>query len=301
MDMIVSTDYNARGIVTHLYKAAYKLFGKPLCLTAAEKLANAKNVLIVTGFRIPRFNGRLSTDGPFSASLLAAYLERFLGSEVIMVTDEGFEEVLSAGLRAAGAVKSKAYGLPLNIDKCMQAFENIVEPKPDLSVAIERPAANKFNVYHNSIGQDVTHLHAPLDLLLDRLRKKGVPLIAYGDGGNEVGMGLVREAVEKYVTYGAMCTCGCRGGIASNIESDILVVSSVSDIGVFGTISLMEGGSLKHMSERLGNVLKKLIEAGCVDARKGQGFLGVDGVDISCIMSIVNLLSRVSRSDAQQL
>ena len=42
----------------------------------------------------------------------------------------------------------------------------------------------------------------------------GVLNIAIGDLGNEIGMGAIRETLERYIPYAApnACRCGCGGG-----------------------------------------------------------------------------------------
>ncbi|MEM4414104.1 MAG: DUF4392 domain-containing protein [Candidatus Caldarchaeum sp.] len=302
VELVVSTDYNMRGVVKHLHQAAREKLGGSLCLMAAEKLARSSKPLLATGFRIRRFNAALETDGPVSATLLATCLEKVLGVESVIATDMGFERVLQKGLQAADVKHSRVIGLPADSELSRRVFTNFVEEEsPDLSVAIERPAANKLNVYHNAVGEDVSSLHAPLDKLLEWLRWNKVPLVAFGDGGNEVGMGLVMDAVQKHVEYGGVCRCRCGGGIASNTGCDVLVVSSFSDLGVYGTMALMQESMLDLVVDKIGDVMKVLVDAGCVDARKGLGYLGVDGLSLEGIKSIVHLLRSVSRSDAQLL
>ncbi|MEM4173973.1 MAG: hypothetical protein QXV14_05210, partial [Candidatus Caldarchaeum sp.] len=74
-----------------------------------------------------------------------------------------------------------------------------------------------------------------------------------------------------------------------------------SDLGVYGTMALMQESMLDLAIDKLGDVMKVLVDAGCVDARKGLGYLGVDGLSLEGIKSIVHLLRSVSRSDAQLL
>ena len=47
--------------------------------------------------------------------------------------------------------------------------------------------------------------------------RNGVPSIAIGDLGNEIGMGTIAEHIKKYVPFTAEgeCQCGCGGGILS--------------------------------------------------------------------------------------
>ncbi|MEM4189383.1 MAG: DUF4392 domain-containing protein [Candidatus Caldarchaeum sp.] len=302
VDKVVSVDYNARGVVEHLHTAARKHVGKPLCMAAAEKLENANSILIITGFRIFHFGSWPETDGLVSACLLSACMELFYGKKMSVAVDEGFEDLVIAGLRAAGSRLSNVYGLPLKHENCLPVMTKIFQTNdPDVVVFIERPGANRLGVYHNAVGQNVTSLHAPADVVVNRVKSRDVTVVAYGDGGNEAGMGVVSNLVEKHIPYGAVCTCGCGGGIVSNTPSDILVVSAVSDFGVYGTLALMQKQAITHVMEKMHDVVRVLVDAGCVDARKGPGHLGVDGLDLYSIASVVQLLSKASRSDARRL
>jgi len=302
VDKVVSVDYNARGVVDRLYTAARKHIRRPLCAAAAEKLENAESLLVVTGFRILRFGGRLETDGLVSASTLAACMEVFYKKKVSVAVDRGFEDVVASGLRAAGSRYSKVYGLPQTREGCSSAIAEIFEKtNTDVVVFIERPGANKLGLYHNAVGENVTSLHAPVDVVVNDLKGRRVAVVAYGDGGNEAGMGVVRDVVEKTVPYGGVCRCGCGGGIASSTSSDILVVSSVSDFGVYGTLALMKNQPINHVLMKVGDVISVLVGVGCVDARKGFGYLGVDGLDANSVISVVQLLSKATRSDVQPL
>ncbi|MCS7129538.1 MAG: DUF4392 domain-containing protein [Candidatus Caldarchaeum sp.] len=300
VDEVVSTDFNMRGVSRQLYLAACEKLGGHLCLKAAERLERSKSVLLATGFKILRFNASLETDGPLSTTLLTMCLEKQADVNCVVATDEEGVRVIEKALKAVGVKQAKVYGLPTSFEKSAAMFEKLVEEnRPDVAVAVERPSANNLGVYHNALGEDVSRLHAPLDRLLEGLRRRGVQMIAYGDGGNEVGMGLVKEAVMRHVEYGAVCRCGCGGGIASDTEADILVVSSISDLGVFGTLSLMKTPMMEAVVETIDTAMKTLTEAGCVDARKGPGYLGVDGFSLDGIKSVLHLLQAAIRSDAR--
>jgi len=288
VDEVVTVDYNARGVVKHLYGEARKKLKTPLCLRAATALKSCKKVLVATGFRISRFGGLPETDGLLSTSMLASTLENLGGCEVAVLTDKVCEDVLSAGLKEAGARQTKVYGLQTRYDE--KTFDMVNDLAPDLLVAVERPSVNMFGVYHNMMGEDISAYHAPIDRLLEEIRKSGVPLLAFGDGGNEVGMGLVKDAVEKYVSYGAKCRCGCGGGIAAKTEADVLVVSSTSDLGVFGALALSGREYIETVSHKVREVLKALLEAGAVDAWRGPRFPGVDGLHIDALSSVIQML-----------
>lgn len=47
----------------------------------------------------------------------------------------------------------------------------------------------------------MTALQARSDVLWEKLRADGVPNIAIGDLGNEIGMGTIADHIKKYVPF----------------------------------------------------------------------------------------------------
>lgn len=66
---------------------------------------------------------------------------------------------------------------------------------------MEASGANTLGVYHNAVGKDVTEMQAKSEALWDLLRTQGVPNIAIGDLGNEIGMGTIADHIKKYVPF----------------------------------------------------------------------------------------------------
>ena len=67
----------------------------------------------------------------------------------------------------------------------------------------------------------MTALEAKSDVLWNELRARGVPNVAIGDLGNEIGMGTIGEHIKKYVPFTAPGECqdGCCGGILAITSS----------------------------------------------------------------------------------
>src|SRR4029079_18159953 len=89
------------------------------------------------------------------------------------------------------------------------------ELRPALCFATERASRGRSGVYHNARGVDIGAGVARVDLLFEAAARRAIPTIGVGDGGNEIGMGLVPEAVRSLVRYGDRCQCGCGGGIGA--------------------------------------------------------------------------------------
>ena len=61
-----------------------------------------------------------------------------------------------------------------------------------------------------------------------------IPTIGVGDGGNEIGIGALVEAVHKYVPYGEI--------LCAQLATDVLLSAGVSNWGRFGFSRLSYGG-----------------------------------------------------------
>ncbi len=293
VDSVVTVDYNGRGAVRLLYEAARKTQAGPLCALAAERLAGARAIMFVTGFRTLRYGGMYETDGLVSTCLLARLLAEY-GIDAVVVVDEGFENVARAGL---GTDRVCVRGAPVSRELCTSFIKSLLQEfKPDTAVFVERPGANLFNQYHNMYGENISALHAPLDAYIPLLKERGVSVVAFGDGGNEAGMGVVRDAVVGGTGFGTVCRCGCGGGIVAATSAEVLVVSSVSDLGVYGAAALYEPSILRKVLEEAEEVVKALLRFGVVDVLKGPGYAGVDGVGLESIKSIISILLAVTRS-----
>ncbi|MDW8063244.1 MAG: DUF4392 domain-containing protein [Candidatus Caldarchaeum sp.] len=293
VDKVVTVDYNARGVVRHLYAAARQHAQQPLCAKAAEFLRVPGCVAVATGFRITRYGGAVESDGLVSSVLLSLWLE-LRGGEAVIFVEKGFEEVVKAGLDAAGAGKTIVKGLPQAYGEVAQILFNVLDQKkPSLFVAVERPGANEYGRYHNSVGEDITSLTSPVDRLFERLSGWKRPFIAFGDGGNEAGMGLIKHAVEKHVPYGTTCRCGCGEGIAAETTADVLVTASISDLGLFGAMAIADPQTYRQTIIHLIPTTRALFEAGAVDAYRGPSKPGVDGVPIEAISAVAHLLQPI--------
>jgi hypothetical protein len=70
--------------------------------------------------------------------------------------------------------------------------------------------------YHNMFGQDYSEGRARIDYLVEEAGERRILTIGIGDGGNEIGMGAIAEAVRKHVPHGEiLCArvateCFCR-------------------------------------------------------------------------------------------
>ena len=271
IDTFTTVDLTGVGLVKGLFEARQKQQGGAMCLRAAECVqetfeGNNGPALIATGF--PEGAGVPETDGPVGAAMLARALFLGLGVNSVILTDENWIDCISAACRGAGVVplplpeSGKITTLdtirpvfvktvPKDWQKAREISEELLQvTQPRLLVAIERPGMNQDGVYHGMSGRVLNDLTADLDYLFRKGMEMGIPFIAFGDGGNELGMGAIRDELVELLPKARDCGCPCHGGIAASTAADLLVVASVSNWAVSGVIAalalVMQNPSIFH-------------------------------------------------------
>ena len=115
-----------------------------------------------------------------------------------------------------------------------------------------------------------------------------------GDGGNDVGMGNINEAVETFVPYARVCQCPCQGGIAAESKVDALVASAVSNWGGYGIEAclayLTDKPEVLHSLQLEEAMLRSAVEAGAIDGVTSRAELSVDGASLSLHLSLMSML-----------
>ncbi len=196
---------------------------------AAESLASATAVGLITGFFVPRGDvAAPETDGPVGAALLAAALAA-CGVPARIAVDTPCAGAVRAAVEAAGGgVAVDAVGVDdrAGIVRLAEAWRGAAVTH---AVAIERCGRSGDGRPRNMRGVDVSPWTAPLDDLF-----VGGPWakLAVGDGGNEIGMGrLPAGLIARTVPNGLeiACTTSC----------DHLVVAGVSNWGAYGLMAAL--------------------------------------------------------------
>lgn len=296
LDHLIAADIPVRGVSQYLYAAAVERVGGALCLAAAERLSDleeGEGILILTGFPIPPKNV-CETDGPPGAAVLASTL-REIDLEPILVTDRLCKPV----------VRAVAEGFTLELmsiergEAEMEAEALLERYEPSALVAVERPGWNIKEEHHTMRGLNISELVGKTDYLLLKARERRIPTIAVGDGGNELGCGLVEEAVRRYVPSGDRCRCPCGGGIAAAIPADILVIAATSNWGAYAIsaiLSLLRGVEYRHDGKGEISLLKRVIGAGGIDGVTGEHTPTVDGLRKRVNQLVVELISAIACS-----
>ncbi|TQQ83709.1 DUF4392 domain-containing protein [Halonotius terrestris] len=294
IDQQLTVDLGGRN-TQQLYAAARD--DEPLVEAAAGPLQTAadagETVLLTTGFPIPPSN-EPETDGPLGTVVLAGAL-RDLGAKPIVVTEPRGEATITAVADALGIdspelvslapPESVAAGATSDATPETTARSLLDSYEPGAVVAIEKPGRTADGSYRTAAGEDITALVTAVDPLFAAAHDRGIPTVAVGDGGNEVGMGRIRSAVETHVDGGETIACVT--------PVDELVVAAVSNWGAYGLVAALSIDSdrnLLHTGDTERALLAAAVDAGCIDGVTGAATESVDGIPAAVHANVVDIL-----------
>jgi hypothetical protein len=228
-------------------------------LRAATFLKDCKGtVLIGTGFPI---EDTFKTDGSVGAIALYRSLAR-LGANPVLVCD--------SPLAPALAVDFTVYQITISDLTIAEAeTRNVLAAlKPELIISIERPGFSETGKYFNMRDEDISLRCACFDYFLSL----AVCLtIAIGDGGNKVGMGNLKDALDKLDITPPATTC------------DELLIADISNWGAYGLIALLAKWNDKNLLAAIiiSEILRYLSKRGSVDSVPRQNTLTEDSLLVS--------------------
>ncbi len=261
---LINTDVGNRGITT-LYLEYRRRNFNFLKNAAKTFLNNYEHTLIVTGFPIPP-TMRTETDGPPGAVALYNAVEKLGGKAEILTYPE-----IEGALGSLGAT----------------FVRNPSIEDYSLLIAVETPGRAADGRYYSMSGLEIKR--KTFDWSVEKARELGIPTIGIGDGGNEAGMGKIRDLVAKYIPQGER--------IGSVVETDELVLSAVSNWGAYGLIgeaSIVEKklfDVLVGLDEKV--ILQLLQKNGIIDGISKKAELSVDGLPERVHSKFIRLLTSV--------
>ncbi len=326
IDMLISTDFSGRGIINKLYAHARAREGRSPTLVCAEKLRDTlsepgKVALIITGFVCPyELRGMPcvigETDGPPGAAALARILAQSLRAIPVLVTEEVAVEAMSACARAAGLfvtdlesarenmLEAKAgttavvLGFPMGDETGRKTAKEMVNKlHPAVVVVSEKMGPNERGIVVSSSGTKLNE-QIRADFLIEDARKRGAPAMGIGDGGNEMGMILIKEGIYRDVPYGKESRFG-GGPMTPAVETDVVLPAVVSNWGTHAIgaclLALLEKPGLLYTEELEACVLKRAAESGYIDSVSNLCEPSVDGLPLDVHTSFVKLLATIVR------
>ena len=154
-------------------------------------------------------------------------------------------------------------------------------------------------MYYNMRGRDYGRGRARIDMLFDAGMDRGVPVIAVGDGGNEIGMGAVADAVETSVPFGAPGDCPCGGGIGAVTGADILMTAAVSNWGCTAICAAMAlrtaDARLLHSPAMEARLLEVMTAQGLINSADGIIDPHVDGIRDTTHVALAEMAEAIVR------
>ena len=322
VDRLISIDLPFRGVAANLYRNARYKSEKPLAFAAAEHLLDVvgtqQAVLVATGWPDrPHINpGVAETDGPPGAASLGMSLHHAKRIVPIFLIENQLVEAMGHVATAAGfkilspaealaAARSRAplhaaavLGFPTDFDAAAKVADHLLDSLPvGAIVVIEKGGVNEKGIIHTSRGDDTTAHMAKVDVLVRNATRRGILTLGIGDGGNEIGMGVIAEALRQWLPYGTQCRCDCGAGIVPVTKTDLLVTAAVSNWGAYGVaamIALLVGRREAFHSPAIEKrILESCIRAGLIDGGSGYVSGGADALDMHIHMSLVDLLGEL--------
>ncbi|WP_392391228.1 DUF4392 domain-containing protein [Mordavella massiliensis] len=246
------------------------------CRQAARRILELEKgtILLTTGFYVA---GHAETDGPLGTVVLAKALEK-QGFYPVIITDEfcrGFFE--AADLEVCY----------VDVEDGAEKYEALLEKfAPVALISIERCGRNVKNDYANMRGVSIKEYTARTDWLFIQARKQGIPTFGVGDGGNEIGMGNLKEVIS-----GKLELVPCK------VKVDTLVIATVSNWGAYAIaayIQKMTGTKVLPGFSEIKEYLSLIVNMGSVDGVTKEQTLSVDGFSLDVEKEILDGLKTLA-------
>ena len=237
-------------------------------LRAADHLQGVSgNVLIGTGFPVTT---TFETDGPVGAIALYDALAA-LGATPWLACGEPLAPALANDYRVLELAATDLAAARL------EAREQLAELAPAAVISIERPGLAADHRYYNMRGEDITARCHFFDPYVDAA---ACPTIAVGDGGNEIGMGNIAEAIAGLDIRSSVTRC------------DELLVADVSNWGAYGLIAILATRSGRDLLAAVSplDILDYLSARGSVDGVTRENTLTEDGLEAAEGLRIIQSL-----------
>jgi hypothetical protein len=166
------------------------------------------------------------------------------------------------------------------------ARELLDKHRPALVVSIERCGRTKDGRYLNMRALDVSDETAQVDFLFDGT----IPSVGVGDGGNEIGMGNVADAV---AASGTLVPDPCVTRVSE------LVIASVSNWGGYGLVAALSSLARRDLLpsiEEERRTVARTATLGAVDGTTGEPDGKVDGFGPEVTAEILSDLHALARA-----
>jgi D-glutamate cyclase len=317
LDQLATLEIRSRreqGVIRKLHEAARVKLGKPLALGAAELLfdsvSEGDNVILATGAGHRQFLPQGETDGPPGTVAIASVLAEGMKATPILVTELELVDNLAATAAAAAGLRvgdnnsaqtsqitCTVIAFPADDSAGAVSAELLDTFQPAALVSTEKIGPNDVGVSHYASGIETTSERARVECLFDLAAVRGVPTIGIGDNGNEIGFGLIADAVRRHKKWGDVCQCPCGAGLATRVATDALVVGSTSNWGAYAVAAclaaMLERPDLIRDPASEHHILEQCVAAGAFDGSNGLAVPSVDGTPPEVSASVQQLMKSV--------
>ena len=162
------------------------------------------------------------------------------------------------------------------------AQQILLDLQPSAVVAVERCGCTRTDCYRNMLGVDISLWTARLD---DLFAQPDVTTVAVGDGGNELGMGLLAEPICSEL------------GITDPVQTVVehLVLATVSNWGAYGLIAYLSnlaGRDLLPAEGEEAQALEVMLAHGAIDGLTRRAEPTVDGFPLEASSVLIAALRR---------
>ena len=297
-----------RGVNRPLYEEARKAQGgDPLVYLAAmalkERVGKRDFVLIVTGSgqRLGLHKGE--TDGPPGGASLARVLDFGLGARCVFVCDPDHVAPIVASVEAVGISVIDPERLekrphttiieeyPLGPAAGKPFAQQLLDKyQPKAVIFVEKTGPNAQGTHHSITGTEknpaeIGHAYHLADLAGER----GIFTLGVGDGGNEVGNGVMHDAVVRIQPHGPT--------IATVTKTDVFISAGVSNWGAYGAAAflayLLEDPNLFQTEEMEDYMIRQCVAAGGTDGAYAAQILYVDGTTLRTNIALVTVMREI--------
>ena len=246
---------------------------KPGYLLRSARLIqdNPGTVLIGTGFPVTH---TFETDGPVGAIALYQGLAA-IGSRPVLVCGEPLYSALVGEYQCLRIRDNELEQAPAQTRELLDQYQ------PSLIISIERPGLSAEGRYFNMRGEDITERCACFDYFVT---DSDLPSIGIGDGGNEIGMGKVYDALKALAIIPSRTAC------------DELVIADVSNWAAYGILAMLgklRGEDLLADIQPLA-ILEYLSAMGSVDGVTRENTLTEDSLCFSAGQALLEQIRAIS-------
>lgn len=287
---IITLDLNLRGVVNELDRVLKQLKGreylKNVCSKVSSRLDYGSEVFIFTGFPIPPLY-HFESDGPIGAIVLAKALLHLNTKPIVIVERKLIGVIarlaLSLKLRVSiGRTISRGVGI-LGVNPYGKVEEQILHLlshfHPSIAIFIEKPGRSINGKYYTMRLEDISDYIFKVDQIIPLTNKLNVLTVGIGDGGNEVGMGILYQLSPQVITV---------------TRTDELIVSTISNWGVYALIaglSFIRGiTDILHKPECEELLIREATKLGLIDGILKCKSFSVDSCPLNINKHIVGLL-----------